>query len=101
MHDIVEDIVDELIVKTKTCKTHLESVCKVLDKLLEYNIRLIPKKCAFGILLGKLFEFIISKRGIEVDPNKVHATNEMSPLKILKHFHSLHSKIQTIRRFIT
>jgi len=30
-----------------------------------------PKKCVFGILSRKLLGFIESKKGIEVDPNKV------------------------------
>lgn len=71
MYEIVEDYVDELIVKIKICDTHLATICKVLDRLLEYNTILNPKKCVFGFLSTKLLGFIVSKRGIQVDPNKV------------------------------
>lgn len=100
MHDIVEEYMDEFIVKTKTCNTHLALVCKVLDRLPKYNVRLNPKKYVFGISSGKLLIFIISNRGIEVDPNKVQAINKMPPPKNLKQLQSLQGKIQFIRRFI-
>ena len=31
------------------------------------------KKCVFGISSGKLLGFIVSKREIEIDPNKAKA----------------------------
>lgn len=64
MLDIVKDYFDDLIVKTKTCSAHLEALCKILDQLLEYNVRLNPKKYVFGVLSRKLLGFIISKRYI-------------------------------------
>lgn len=84
MHDIVEDYVDDLIVKIKTWGTHLEALCKILDHLLEYNVRLNPKKYVFGVLFGKLLEFVVSQCGIEIDPNKVKAINAMPPSQNLK-----------------
>jgi len=84
MHDIVKDYVDDLIVNTKICGTPLEALCKILDQLLEYNIRLNHKKCVFMVLLGKLLGFIVSKRGIKVGPNKVKAINDMHPPYNLK-----------------
>ena len=36
-----------------------------------------PAKCTFGVRLGKLLGFIVSQKGIEVDPNKVKAILEM------------------------
>jgi len=71
MHDIVEDYVDDMIIKIKIQDTHLDTFCKILDHLLEYNIRLNPNKCIFGFLSRKILGFVISKHGIEVDPNKV------------------------------
>jgi len=75
MHDILDDYVDDLIVKTKICKSHLEALCKILDQLLEYNVRLNPKKYIFGVLSRNIMSFIIFKWNIEVDPNKVHTKN--------------------------
>ena len=48
-----------------------------------------PKKCVFGVSLGKLLGFIVSKRGIEIDPNKGKAIAEMSPPKNVKELQGL------------
>lgn len=50
MHDIVEDYMDDLIVKIKIRSYHLEALCNILDHLLEYNVQLKPTKCIFNIL---------------------------------------------------
>ena len=40
-----------------------------------------PKKCIFGLTLGKLLGHIVSQKGIEVDPDKVKTIREMPPPK--------------------
>uniref|UniRef100_A0A2N9FEI8 Reverse transcriptase/retrotransposon-derived protein RNase H-like domain-containing protein n=1 Tax=Fagus sylvatica TaxID=28930 RepID=A0A2N9FEI8_FAGSY len=39
-------------------------------RLKKYQLRLNPNKCAFGVTSGKLLGFIVSGRGIEIDPAK-------------------------------
>ena len=36
-----------------------------------------PQKCTFGATAGKLLGFLVSDRGIEVDPSKNEAILEM------------------------
>ena len=60
-----------------------------------------PKKCVFGVSSGKLLGFIVSKRGIEIDPNKAKAIAKMSPPKNLKELRGLIGRLQFIRRFIS
>jgi len=38
-----------------------------------------PKKCTFGLTSGKLLGFMVSQRGIEVDPDKIKEIIEMKP----------------------
>lgn len=66
----------------------------------QYKLRLKPQKCAFGVSLGKLIGFIVSRRGIEVDPKKVSSIVDLPPLKNLKDWRSLQGKVQVVRRFI-
>jgi len=60
-----------------------------------------PKKCVFGVSSGKLLGFIVSKRGIEIDPNKAKAIAEMAPPKNVKELRRLIGRLQFIKRFIS
>ena len=35
------------------------------------------QKCTFGVIAGKLLSFLVSDRGIEVDPSKIKAILEI------------------------
>ena len=43
------------------------------------DLQLTPKKCVFGVPSGKLLGFLVSHRGIEANPEKVKAIEDMSP----------------------
>lgn len=53
--------------------------------------------CAFGVTSGKLLGYIISKKGIEVDPKKVQAIMEMPPPNNISQMRSLQGHLQSIR----
>ncbi|GLJ30588.1 hypothetical protein SUGI_0605680 [Cryptomeria japonica] len=81
MHTIMEDYVDDLLAKSLTREGHLEILEKIFDRLEQYHVRLNPKKCVFGVTSGKLLGYIVSSKGIEVDPAKVKAIMDMPPPK--------------------
>eukprot|EP01018_Ginkgo_biloba_P033653 Gb_38596 [translate_table: standard] len=93
LHDIVEDYVDDILAKSKTRVEHPVVLRRVFERLRKYQVRLNPKKCVFGAISGKLLGFIVSRRGIEVDPAKVRAITEMPPPRNLKQLRSLQGKI--------
>ena len=84
MHKEVEVYIDDMMVKSETREGHFEALDKFLERLEKYNLRLNPKKCTFGITLGKLLGHIVSKRGIEVDLDKIKAIQEMPVPKTQK-----------------
>ena len=53
-----------------------------------------------GVALGKLLGHIVSKRGIEVDPDKVKAISEMPTPKIEKEVRAFIGRLQYISQFI-
>ncbi|PKI74132.1 hypothetical protein CRG98_005477 [Punica granatum] len=79
MHKEVEVYVDDMIAKSKEGEDHLANLKRLFDSLKEYKLRLNPAKCTFGTRLGKLLGFVVSERGIEVDPDKVNAIKELPP----------------------
>jgi hypothetical protein len=51
----------------------LDHFKETFDNLHKYNMMLNPKKCVFGVLLGKLLAYMVSSRGIDANPKKVEA----------------------------
>ena len=100
MHKEVEVYVDDMMVKSETREGHFEALDKFLARLERYNLRLNPKKYIFQVTSGKLLGHIVSERGMEVDPNKIKAIQEMPVLKIEKDVQGFIGKLQYISRFI-
>lgn len=67
MPTLMEDYVDDLLKKSLTHKDHLNVLGKFFKRLEEYKVHMNPKKCFFSVTSGKLFGYIVSHRGIEVD----------------------------------
>ncbi|XP_019262764.1 PREDICTED: uncharacterized protein LOC109240565 [Nicotiana attenuata] len=73
LHKRVECYVDDLVVKTKNSRYHLEDLRIIFERLRKFDLKMNPLKCAFGVTSGKFFVFIVRHRGIEVDPAKIDA----------------------------
>ena len=84
IHKEVEIYVDDMIVKFKDREGHIPALRKFFERIQFYKLQLNPKKCTFGVISGKLLGFIISQRGIEVDPHKIKAIVEVKPPRIEK-----------------
>jgi flavodoxin len=74
MDVIFDGLIDKVVIIYKDSLTlsskdkndqykHLEFIC---GRLLEYDISLNPKKCAFGIKEGKFIGHIVSKYGVGI-----------------------------------
>ena len=82
MHNEVEVYVYDMIVKSKDRGSHTINFRKFFERIKEYRFRLNPQKCTFGVIAKKLLGFLVSDRGIEVDPSKIKAILEILPPKI-------------------
>uniref|UniRef100_A0A2N9HKR9 Uncharacterized protein n=1 Tax=Fagus sylvatica TaxID=28930 RepID=A0A2N9HKR9_FAGSY len=100
IHKEVEVYVDDMIVKSKERQGHTTSLRKFFERIRHYKLRLNPKKCMFGVTSGKLLGFIVSQRGIEVDPDKIKAILEMKEPRTEKEIRGFLGRIQYISRFI-
>ena len=73
MHKEVEVYVDDMIAKAQSPAEHIVNLKKLFERLNTYRLPLNPAKCTFGTTSRKLLRFIVSKKGIEVDPDKIKA----------------------------
>ena len=64
-------------------------------------MKLNSSKCAFGVTTGKFLGFLVSQRGIEINPDKIQAIMEITPPKNIKEVQSLNSKVAALNRFVS
>jgi hypothetical protein len=96
----VEAYIDDIVVKTRESHTFIEDLEKTFANLRKVNIKLNPAKCAFSVPSGKLLGFLVSHRGIEVNPDKVKAIEEMRPPRNLKEMQCLAGCMAALGHFI-
>ena len=63
-------------------------------------MKLNPAKCTFGVQPGKLFGFIVSRRGIEIDRSKIKAIQELPPPMTRKEAMSFLGRVNYVSQFI-
>jgi hypothetical protein len=95
-----EAYVDDIVVKTRESHTFIEDLEETFVNLRKVNIKLNSTKCAFGVPSGKLLGFLVSHRGIEANPDKVKAIEEMRPPRNLKEMQRLAGCMAALGRFI-
>ena len=79
----MEVYIDDMLVKSTTIELHISHLSEAFQILRNYNMKLNPAKCAFGVSAGKFLGFIVNRRGIEANPDKIKAVLDMpSPLGI-------------------
>ena len=100
MHKEIEVYVDDVIIKSKRQSDHVKDLRKFFERLRRYNLKLNPAKCVFGVPSGKLLGFIVSRRGIELDPSKIKAIQELPPPRNKTEVMSLLGRLNYISRFV-
>ena len=97
----VQVYVDDMLVKSLHEDDHLDDLKETFDTLLSYNMKLNPSKCAFKVTVEKFLGFMVSQRGIEVNPEKIQAIMELEPPRTVKGVQSLNGKITVLNRFVS
>ncbi|KAA3479499.1 RNA-directed DNA polymerase (Reverse transcriptase), Ribonuclease H-like protein [Gossypium australe] len=89
MHKEIEVYVDYMIAKYQTEKEHVKVLGRLFLRLRKFQLKLNPAKCTFGVMSGKFLGFVVSEKGVEIDPDKVKAIQELSSpcsQKDVKHY---------------
>ena len=85
----MEVYVDDMLVKSKEELAHLDDLKETFVTLKTHQMRLNPSKCVFGVVSGKFLGFMVSQRGIEVNPKKVRAIIDMTSPRTVKEVQKL------------
>jgi hypothetical protein len=71
-------------VKTEKRGDLFDNLKETFDNLRKSNMMLNPKKCMFCMSSGKLLGYMVSSRGIDVNPKKVEAIKNLQPPRTRK-----------------
>ena len=66
---MVEVYIDDMVVKSKQEVRHIEDLQGVFEVLWQHKLCLNVNKCAFRVGAGKFLGYLITNRGIEVNPD--------------------------------
>ena len=73
----IEIYIDDMVVKSKRVSEHLGDLRVIFKILRNYKLRLNASKCSFGVGLSKFLGYMVTHRGIEVNPDQIKAINNL------------------------
>ena len=97
----VHAYVDDIAVMSKKGNDLISDLQETFDNLRKFKMMLNPTKCVFGVPAGKLLGFIVSHRGIEVNPEKIKAILNISSPTCLKDIQRLTGCVAAVSWFVS
>ena len=109
MNDILADYLDhfvinyldDILVYSSDPETHTTHVRKVLERLLQHQLYVKAEKCSFDQTEVTFLGFVISSKGIRMDPEKTSAIRDWSMPNSLSSLRSFLGFANFYRRFIS
>jgi hypothetical protein len=97
----VEAYVDDVVVQTTEEDKLITDLIETFANLREFQWKLNPTKCVFGVPSGLLLGFMVGHRGIEANPAKVDAICNMAKPSNKKDVMKLTGMMAALGRFIS
>src|SRR5215216_5503465 len=101
LHRNIEAYMDDIVVKTKDRASLIQDLEETFANLPKFNLKLNPEKCVFGIPSGKLLGFFVSHRGIEANPDKIKAIEQIQAPRTVKDVRRLTGRVAALSRVIS
>ena len=92
----IEIHVDNMVVKSKMVTEHLGDLDDIFDVLRRHKLRLNASKCFVGVGSGKFLGYMVTHRGIEVNPDQIKAINDLKQPRNAKEVQKLTGMIATL-----
>ena len=96
----VKVYIDDMVVKSKLVSKLLADLSNIFEILRRHRLRLNASKCSFGVGSGKFLGYMMTHRGIEVNPNQIRAINNLEPPRNPKEVQKL-TGMAALNRFIS
>src|SRR3954465_1143892 len=97
----VHAYVDDIVIKSQLADSLISDLTETFKNLRKYQMKLLPAKCTFGVPTGKLLGYIVSKRGIEANPEKINAIMDLQKPASVKGVQQLTGCVAALSRCIS
>ena len=97
----IEVYIDEMVVKSKVVSEHVGDLENIFEILRKHKLCLNASNCSFGVGLGKFLGYIVTHRGIEVNPDQIKVINNLQPPQNSKEVQKLIEMTAALNRFIS
>jgi hypothetical protein len=97
----VEVYIDDMLIKSVREEDHLADLQQVFDILRKDNLCLNASKCTFGVASSKFLGHVVSRRGIEANPDQIVALVNLAEPRNIKQVQRLTGMIAALGRFIS
>jgi hypothetical protein len=89
-----------VVITKKQGTSIIHDLRESFDNLDKFRLKLNPTKCSFGVPAGELLGYLVSARGIEANPEKIHAILTMRKPTKLKEIQQLTGRVAALSRFV-
>ena len=97
----LEVYIDDMVVKSKVESEHVEDLMCIFGILRKHKLRLNASKCSFGEGSRKFLGYMVTHRGIEVNPDQIKAINDLQAPRNPKEVQKLTGMTVALNRFIS
>ena len=73
----IEIYIDNMVVKSKMVSKHLGDLRVIFQIFRKYKLRLNASKCSFGVGSDKFLGYMVTRKGIEVNPDQIRTINNL------------------------
>ena len=87
--------------KSKVASDHVRDLWDIFEILRIHKLHLNASKCSFGVGSRKFLGYMVTHRGIEVNPDQIRAVNSLQPPQNPKDVQKLTGMIAALNRFIS
>ena len=97
----MEVYIDDMVVKSKEEQGHVVGLMDIFEALRWHELHFNADKCVFGVGASRFLGYMITHRGIEVNPDQISAIERLKSPSNLKVVQVLTSMLAALNRFVS
>jgi len=90
-----------MVVTSQVRDQHVADLEELFTTIVKYRLKMNPEMCVFRVEVGKFLGFLLTKRGIEANPEKTVAILGMRSLISVKEVQQLTGRMAALSRFVS